>query len=152
MEQITRKDGEIYYGNTKCVGLYGTAADDAYRMFRDDYNEAQGRKAFSRLNRLGQRTERVRGHKSYCSDEIREGWRSNPFPDKRVRCHLMGIVSTGYCWSIGLWDMPDIDDDRFSEYLLWLFSEGGGTLTFAGRRSKSGRTSVRRRETRNQFR
>ena len=54
MVQIVRKDGRIYYGERPCKN-----AEEAYDLFRDEYHASIGRQAFLRLNRIGQRSERI---------------------------------------------------------------------------------------------
>ena len=57
MEKITRRQEGFYYGETKC-----SCADDAYRLFREDYHRSLGKNAYGRLNRLGAREERQHGY------------------------------------------------------------------------------------------
>lgn len=136
MEQIIRKDGVYRYGGKECESV-----DEAYRMFREDYHGSIGRKAFSRLDRLGQRRERMHG-KGFCFCEadrrfLEEKFRGFP----KRRCYLLGLVGISYCW-IG--DVPDIDDAE--DWLDWAFMKGSGGMSYAGKKDKVGRTSKRIRK------
>ncbi len=134
MEQITRKDGRIYYGQRKCED-----ADDAYRRFRNDYHESVGRKAFFRLDRLGQRMERVHGFGFDFDGPV--------LPVKehygKTKYRLLGLVDISYCRLVGLWDMPELGDGEWERWLDWAFSRNSGALSLVGRNDKSGRTARR---------
>ena len=134
MEQIIRKDGRIYYGEELCCDI-----DDAYMRFRRDYHDSIGRKAFSRLDRLGQRKERIHGFGYIFTDGeslLRE------FHDTgRHKCYLLGLLHISYCWILGRGDMPDFDEDKLDRWLDWAFMKGSGALSFIGKRDKVGRTS-----------
>lgn len=138
MEQITRRDGTVYYGNRRCGSI-----DEAYLMFRSDYHRSLGRDVHRRLDRLGQRTERIHGY-----GFVFEG--GNSFGDMyrslgRTRCRIMGLVGISYVRSVGLWDCPDIPDGEFERWLDWAFARGSGALTTVGTRDRVGRTSRRLR-------
>lgn len=135
MEQIAKKDGRFYYGDCACRD-----ADDAYCRFRDDYHRDVGRKAFERLNRLGQRTERIHEQGFVFAREV------NPvhllFPQS-MAARLLGIIGTSYCRIIGGWDVHRGTDDEFGSWLDWLLSRGSGAVRLVGRKDKAGRTSKR---------
>lgn len=136
MEQIIRKDGRIFYGEIRC-----SDADDAYCRFRADYHASIGREAFLRLNRLGQRTERIHG---YGFDFVQE-----QIPVRRevgrIKAYMLGLVGTSYCRGVGRWDLPceALDDDSAWEFIDWIFSRRSGALRTVGIKDKSGRTSKR---------
>ena len=109
MEQITRKDGVFYYGNLPCRD-----ADDAYCRFRDDYHRSIGRQAFERLNRLGQRKERIHERGFVFSGEI--GTVHPLFPGSVVG-RMLGLVGTSYCRIIGGWDVHCGADEEFERWL-----------------------------------
>ena len=137
MEQITKRDGLFYYGERKCL-----CADDAYCRFRDDYHRSLGRRAYERLNRIGQREERVHGYgfvfksKMDCGGMDRGGNGKTP-----VR--LLGIVAGAYCRGVGAWDIPCESEEEFERWFDWAFSKGSGALRLVGRNDKAGRTSKR---------
>ena len=139
MDEITRKDGEYYYGSIRCKSV-----DDAYCRFREDYHEEIGRRAYRRLNRVGQRQERIHG----CGFDFTEDY-SNELARKyagygRVRCWIMGLVGISYCRMVGIWDWADIDDDAFWEYLDWLFDRRSNATYVVGKNYKAGRTAKNR--------
>lgn len=137
MEQITRKDGRIYYGTKQCVSV-----DDAYSRFRDDYHRSLGREKSNRLDRIGQRRERIHGFGFVFSGDVpgleRFGCRG------RYRCRLMGLVGISYVRGVGIWDYSDVGDAEFEEWLDWIFSRGNKSLITAGIRDKVGRTNKRK--------
>lgn len=135
MEQITRRDDVFYYGDHACRD-----ADDAYCRFRNDYHKVVGRKAFERLNRLGQRAERIheRGFvfSSYSGSYI------SLYPG-RVEGRLLGLVGTSYCRIIGGWDVHCGTDEEFDRWLDWALSEDHWAVRMVGKKDKAGRTSKR---------
>lgn len=138
MEQITRKDHTLYYGNYKCE-----SAEEAYERFRTDYNKECGKGTFSRLEKIGKRTERVHGFGFYRSPDYR-------FPidfsdQRRTDCRLLGIAHTSYCRIVMFDDIPPKGQDNFWEWFEWAFSRGTNALRLVGRKDKSGRTSKRLR-------
>ena len=135
MEQITRRDEVFYYGDTACRD-----ADDAYRRFRNDYHKVVGRKAFERLNRLGQRTERIHERGFVFSREIDAVHPS--FPGSVVG-RLLGLVGTSYCRIIGGWDVHCRTDEEFDRWLDWALSEEHWAVRMVGKKDKAGRTSKR---------
>ena len=135
MEQITRRDGVFYYGDAACRD-----ADDAYCRFRDDYHRAVGRKAFERLNRLGQRVERIHRKGLVFSGEIKA---DHPLFPRRVAGRLLGLVGTSYCRIIGGWDVHCGTDEEFDRWLDWALSEEHWAVRMVGKKDKAGRTSKR---------
>lgn len=133
MEQIVRKDGRIYYGDWLC-----SDADGAYRLFRQDYNASIGRAAFLRLNRLGQREERIHG---FGFDFARKPAIPAGISGRLVVRDL-GLVGISYCKMLGSWDIPCETEDEFERIFDWAFSRGSGALRTVGK-DKSGRTSKR---------
>lgn len=133
MAEIVRKDGRIYYGERICAD-----ADHAYRLFRDEYHSSIGRKAFLRLNRLGQREERMHGYGFVFAEE-----RTAPVHTfGRIPIRLLGLVGISYCWIFGTGEIHTGTDDEFEQWLDWALSRGSGALRTVGR-DKSGRTSKR---------
>lgn len=133
MEQIVRKDGGIYYGELLCDD-----ADHAYRLYRNDYYAAIGRKAFLRLNRLGQREERIHGYGFVFAEE-----RTAPVHSGgRITARLLGLVGISYCRIFGTGEIHTRTDDEFERWLDWALSRGSGVLRTVGK-DKSGRTSKR---------
>lgn len=130
MEQIVRKDGRIYYGEHLC-----TDADDAYCRFRDDYHRSLGRLAYYRLNRIGQRKERIHDNGFVFSRNLDyEG-------NGKVDVRLLGLVETSYCRIAGGWNIPCESEDEFERWVDWAFSRGSGALRLVGRKDKAGRTN-----------
>lgn len=137
MEQIIRKDGQIFYGEYRC-----TDADDAYCRFRDDYHCALGKRAYYRLNRLGQREERVHGYGFVFSSPL-DFKRDDGRTCQPVDSRLFGLVEGAYCRGFGGWDLPDYTEDEFERWFDWAFSKGSGALRLIGKKDKSGRTNKR---------
>ena len=137
MEEITRRDGIYYYGDRKCSG-----ADEAYERYRREYHASIGRDAFRRLDRLGQRVERVHGSGfcsaidySDCIDEFR-GY-------GKIRYRMVGMLGISYSRIVGLYDYGHVPDTVFERWLEWAFSRGSGALKLVGKKQKTGRTSKR---------
>ena len=138
MEKITRHDGVYYYGDERCSDV-----DDAYSRFRSAVHAAAGRRAFLRLDRLGQRRERTHGY----------GFVFNPpLPDNavyagrgRTPCRIMGFLGIGYVRGIGVWDYGDVPDSEFDGWLDWVFTRGRGALMTLGTRDGAVRNSGRLR-------
>lgn len=134
MEQVTKKDGVIYYGSKRCSGV-----DEAYNRFRNDYNESAGRVSVHRLNRLGSRKERVHGY----------GFVFNPLPDfndvrsEKVPVYLLGIVAGSYCRVLSGRYIPDGTDEEIERWIDWAFCHDTKALRLVGLRQKMGRTSKR---------
>lgn len=135
MEQITRRDGVYFYGDRRCEG-----ADDAYYRFRKDYNASVGRKAFYRLERIGQRTERIHGSGFSFSDYNRgDEFRGYG----KVHYRMGGFIGISYSRMLGLYDYGHIPDEQFEQWFDWAFSRGSGALRLVGKKQKTGRTSKR---------
>lgn len=128
VEQITRREDAIYYGEHKCLN-----ADDAYRRFRNDYHKSLGTRAYHRLNRLGSRKERIIDTGFHFA--IR---RENPLGDtKPIRVRLMGMVGPAYCKSLGIWDIPfNMDEDTYFAWVDWAFQRGSGGVRLYSERGK----------------
>ena len=139
MEQITKKNGEYYYGSEKCL-----SADNAYNRFRDDYHRGIGREFYHRLNQYGRRVERIHGRGFVFSDPSYLERLADKFRHTgRVRTRLLGLVGIHYCWMIGDWDLPEIEEEDSDEYFDWLLGKGTGALYKVGIKQKAGRTSKR---------
>ena len=137
MEEITKRDGIFYYGERRCEG-----PDDAYHRFRNDYNASVGRAAFLRLDRLGQRTERIHGFGFHFAEGYRpEGGRYTGYG--KVRYRMGGIVCLSYARILGLEEYGHIPDEEFDGWLEWAFTRGSGALKLVGREKGSGRKSKR---------
>jgi hypothetical protein len=137
MEQIVKENGQILYGKQRCTG-----ADDAYCRFRDDYHDALGKRAYERLNRLGQREERIHGYGFVFAHPVYFGG-DDGGACKPVDSRLFGLVEGSYCRGVGAWDIPDYSEDEFERWFDWAFSRGSGALRLVGRKDKSGRTNKR---------
>lgn len=146
MEQIVRRDDGVYYGEIRC-----SSVDEAYGRYRRYYNESVGRLAFRRLNRLGSRVERVHGYGFDFGSEELDGFACYTSGNGAVKCHMMGLVCTGYCRMTGLRYMPDVPEDKFPEYIDWLFETGKGRTRTVGKKYAFGRTSGVRRDMRRQY-
>ena len=110
MEQITRRDGQIFYGEKRCMD-----ADDAYCRFRADYHASVGREAFLRLNRLGQRAERIHG---FGFDFARKPAIPAGISGRLVVRDL-GLVGISYCKMLGSRDIPCRTEDEFERIFDW---------------------------------
>ena len=137
MEQIVRKDGEVYYGSRRCRDV-----DDAYCRFRDDYHVSLGKLAYYRLNRIGRRQERIHGKGFEFSHPV-SFERHDGGACGTVAVRLLGIVATSYCRVVGGWDVPCETEEEFWEWFDWAFSRGSRSLRLVGRNEKAGRTSDR---------
>ena len=136
MEQIRRADnGGFFYGDKFCP-----TADDAYLLYRRDYDEGTGRAVFKRLGRIGQRTERIHGF----------GFDFERKPDgleaiARIPYRLMGLLGIHYCRIIGCWNYSGISEYDFEWWFDRVFSRGSGLLRRVGTNDKAGRTSKGRK-------
>lgn len=137
MEQIVRRDGRIYYGEQLCED-----ADDAYCRFRYDYHRSLGKRAYHRLNRLGQREERVHGYGFVFTHPVYFR-RNDGGACKPVNSRLLGLVEGAYCRGVGAWDIPCDNELEFERWFDWAFSKGSGAIRLVGRKDKAGRTSKR---------
>lgn len=120
MEQIVRRNGRIYYGERPCRD-----AEEAYDFFRDDYHASIGRQAFLRLNRLGQRKERVHGFGFDFAKRIGD----DDF--KRygtVLYHMAGKMGISYLRVFGINDYVAVPDEEFEQWFDWALSRGSGVL------------------------
>lgn len=134
MEQIVKRGNVLYYGEEPCKSV-----DDAYRKFRDDYHRSLGRSVYKRLDRLGQRHERIHGYGFVFSDGVQH----DEFKRLgRVR-YTISLVVMCYCRQFGLWDMPDVPDEQFDLWFDWAFTEGNRALMLVRTRDRTGRTSRR---------
>lgn len=132
MEQITTRDGALYYGEHECKSV-----DEAYACFRSDYHRSLGRDASRRLNRLGKRRERVRGY----GFVFAEGEDLQQFDTgRRIDAQFLGLVGISYARSIGVWSYKHISDSDFDAYLDWVFARGKGNIRTIGVNDKVGRT------------
>ena len=130
MEQVTKWDGEYYYGDKHFYNI-----DDAYRRFRDDYHRSLGKRNFRRLDSPDRR-ERVHGY-GFEFDVEWDGDRN------RVPVRLLGLVCGAYCRMLGGWDIPCSSEEEYERWFDWAFSRGSGALKLVGRKDKAGRTSKR---------
>ena len=137
MEQITRRDGALYYGGRRCRG-----PEEAYSRFRDDYNAACGRNAYRRLGRIGQRTERIHGSGfDFAEGSLPEGDEFGRYG--KLRCWMGGLVGLSYSRITGLQAYGHIPDEVFDGWLDWALSRGSGGLITLGARKGTGRKSKR---------
>ena len=114
----------------------------AYGLFREDYHASIGRKAFLRLNRLGQREERIHGYGFTLSYPVSFG-RDDGGTRGKTRVRILGLVGISYCRGLGCWDWPgNLSEDEFERWLDWALSRGSGALRTVGK-DKSGRTNKR---------
>lgn len=130
MVQIVRKEGRLYYGERPCRD-----AEEAYEFFRNEYHASIGRQAFLRLNRLGQRTERIHGFGfdfakplDYRGEEFRRYG--------TVRYRMVGKNGISYMRIFGIHDYGHIPEEIFEEWLDWALSRGSGALKLKRRISK----------------
>lgn len=138
MEQIVRKDEGIYYGERLCRD-----AEEAYELFRNEYHASIGRKAFLRLNRLGQREERIHGY-GFSFSHPMSFERDDGGAGGKVRVRILGLVDISYCRIVGCREWPcGLSEDEFERWFDWAFSRGSGALRLIGKKDKSGRTSKR---------
>lgn len=134
MEQITKRDGFIYYGSKKC-----STPNEAYLRFRKDYHESLGKVSYKRLNRLGSRTERVHGY-GFVFDGGRDPGTSGY---GKVPVRILGIISGAYCRMLDGSYIPDGTDEEIGRWIDEVFREGSGLLRLVGKNRKYGRTSKR---------
>lgn len=137
MEQITRKGGYLYYGDTQCCD-----GNEAYRLFRSDYHRSLGKNVHGRLGRLGSRKERVHDSGSF----FRYRPSDDGLPNGRVPVYLLGILAGAYCKVVDRWDLPeDLSERDFFRWVDLAFMPGSGRLRMAGTKHKLGRTSRQRK-------
>lgn len=135
MEQITRRNGVIYYGEQQCVDI-----EDAYKRFRRDYHDGLGREVYKRLDRIGRREERIHGFGFIFDKSLDFG---NDFSGCARVPYRMALVGMFYCRFIGIEDIQNVPEDRYEDWFDWAFSKGSGALRLVGRKDGSGRTSKR---------
>lgn len=132
MEKIARRNGVLYYGDKIC-----SSVEEAYSRFREDYHKSIGKATYQRLDRLGQRIERLHGYGFVFDTEPEE------FPCKKTDCRIMGLLGISYVRMIGIWDYPDVSEEDFDKWFDYAFSRKGKALKTVGRKLKTGRTSRR---------
>lgn len=133
MEQITKIDGEFYYGDRLCTG-----PEDVYCRFRNDYNAATGRAAYRRLGRILRRTERIHEYGFIFDEQERiqmEG--------KKIQLTLLGLVCGSYCWMLDGKDIPGNDEEDAERWIDLIFEKGCGIVYKKGKSIGSGRKSRR---------
>ena len=130
MEQIVRRDGQIFYGRIRCLD-----ADEAYCRFRNDYHASIGRQAFLRLNRLGQREERIHGFGFDFTRRI-----GDPEDEFRrygtVLYRMAGRIGISYLRVFGLFDYKSVPDEEFERWFDWALSRGSGAMKLKRRLKK----------------
>ena len=137
MEQITKLGGRYYYGNVECDGI-----EEAYSRIREDYHRSLGRRAFLRLDRLGQRRERLHGFGFHqlAGYEI-----PGEYKCRRVPYYILGMLGISYVRIVGLWDLPDMPEEELEKYVEALFTRGSGMLSLRSRKGKAGRMDKRQK-------
>jgi len=132
MEQIAKIDDRYYYGNKLCSG-----PDDVYRRFRNDYNAATGRAAYSRLSRILQRTERVHEFGFVFSYPV-----ANPGPafEDKLKLTLLGLVCGSYCW---IADCRQIPEEIVEDWIDWALRKGSEEYRKTGKGIGTGRKDKR---------
>ena len=134
MVEIVRRDGRIYYGDRPCRN-----AEEAYEFFRNEYHASIGRQAFLRLNRIGQRKERVHGFGFDFAKPVGGG---DGFRKYGTVCYeLCGRVGISYCRVFGINEYGHIPEKEFDEWFDWAFSRGSGVLKLKRRISRKKRKS-----------
>ena len=110
-------------------------ADEAYCRFRSDYNASVGRQAFLRLNRLGQREERIHGFGFNFTRRI-----GDPEDEFRrygtVLYRMAGRIGISYLRVFGLFDYESVPDEEFERWFDWALSRGSGALKLKRRLKK----------------
>lgn len=134
MEQITKRDGDYYYGERRCDN-----ADEAYGFLREDYHKSLGKQFYKRFDRVGQRKERIHSFGFFFDEDSKPKVRI----EHRVKYRMLGLVGIHYYRIVGVWDYKEVSADGFDEWFDAAFSQGSGTLRLVGRKDKSGRTSKR---------
>ena len=130
MEQIVRKEGKLYYGERFCRD-----AEEAYELFRKDYHASIGRQAFLRLNRLGQRSERIHGFGFDFSRPIEDS--GDEFRRYgTIRYRMAGRIGISYLRIFGINDYGHVPDEEFEQWLDWALSRGSGAMKLKRRISK----------------
>jgi len=140
MEQITKVDGRLYYGQQRCYD-----ANDAYCRFRDDYHASLGKAVYRRLN-MPERAERIHGFNVYFSEDIQHSLDAEfGNPEGKIPFRLLGMAGISYCRSIDGSSFPDYDDDRFERWFDWFLSHAHEMMRRVGTKDKAGRTNKNKR-------
>ncbi len=130
MVQIVRRDGRIYYGERPCRD-----AEEAYEFYRDDYHASIGREAFLRLNRLGQRSERIHGFGFDFTKQVHD--RRDEFRRYgTVLYRMAGRIGISYLRVFGLYDYQSVPDEEFEQWFDWALSRGSGAMKLKRRISR----------------
>lgn len=140
MEQIARRDGVYHYGDIPCLN-----ADEAYRLFRNDYHASLGKRVYRRLDARA-REERVHGFHVYYTDEYQKALDDEfgkMMEGVQVPCHILGISGISYCYAINGNDCPNLEEEQHYRWLDWALSHYGTAIKLKGRKSGMGRTSKR---------
>lgn len=132
MEQIVKKDGQLYYGTIQCKSV-----NDAYNAFRKDYHSSLGKAVYQRLDRLGQRKEYLHGYGFIFDSSSVSEWK--PGERHRYNCYILDKVDLGYVRTIGCWDYPDIKEEEFEKWLDWVYERGKGRMRTLDVRTKKKR-------------
>lgn len=141
MEQITKAEGGgYYYGNEFCH-----TAEEAYERFRTEYNAAMGKQFYKRLNRLGQRKERVHTFGFVFAEGLEPD--AGEFTGlSKTKTRLLGFSDISLARVLGCWDAPNFDDEKYERWFDWAFSRNSGGLKLVGLRQKHGRTNKKLRK------
>ena len=146
MEQITKADGKGYfYGKRYCLD-----ADQAYDLFRAEYDKRAGREVSKRLASGRNRQERVHGFGFVFAPGMEpDGHEFAGMP--KINSLLLGYAGTiSLSRSIGCWDMPFFKDyATYERWVDWAFSRGSGAFRLVNTQVKHGRT---RKHLRKRFR
>lgn len=134
MEQITRKDGEVYYGSRKCLNI-----NEAYSLFRNDYHRSLGRDPYGRLDRLGQRKERVHEF-GFVFSKPKGGLSKKILGSVPVKYWLLGMLGISYCRLVGEGLPGSLSDNEFDDWFDYVFQYKSGCLRLIGRKDGFGRT------------
>jgi len=138
MEEIARRDGKYFYGEKECQN-----ADEAYRLFRRDYNIAQGRNSYGFLQRLGRRRERVHGSGFVYTPEVK----LRVFPPDRIKGYRLGLIANeSYAMIVGMHDIPyELQEDDIEDWVDWIFRSGGKELKMMGNKKGTGRAAKKKK-------
>ena len=129
MEQIVRRDGRIYYGERPCRD-----AEEAYELFRNEYHASIGRQAFLRLNRLGQRKERIHGFGFDFAKPVGSGDEFRKYGT--IHYGLLGRIGISYSRIFGIQEYGRVPEEEFDGWFDWAFSRGSGALKLRRRLKK----------------
>ena len=135
MEQVTKKDGVLYYGEQRC----GTI-DDVYRRFRDEYNSLVGRAAYKRLSRVGSRSERIHEF-GFVFDTPSDKDKGLPWGKHTLK--LLGLVCGSYIWDLDASRFPDMEEQELMSVLDSILEKGSKMMRKTGKTVGSGRNDKR---------